>query len=489
MSTTHTTQSHREDAGGAHRRAAAGPVVAMLVVFLGGASVLWATGWMRGRAACDQVEYHLPAIRRFAAELPRPNLHDYPSATTPGYHLVLAAFARAVSSDGLPLQIAASLFTVALLVIFGKALAMMAAGRERNGWELTALALPFAASPYVFTSGVWLLPDNAGWLLVLAALWPLLAGWTTRRMLTWNAMVLVLLVLVRQSHLWAAAPMCAAAWLGLTPLRDESLAGAIVRPFSRVSASIGAIVACVPAIAVVAAFAKEWHGLTPPSFQNQHEHGINWSTFPFILSLIGAFSLFFAGWLWPGITKLWRESRPLVIVAAAAGLVLAVLPETTFLRQPRSSGLWNVVKVLDDAGLSIPWGGHPHTSPLILLLAPLGAVAMAGWIALADDKRRWVIASAIGAFVLAQAANANCWQRYHEPMLLMLFALIAAGFARPAADPELARHPRLAAMRVAGPFVLTACLMLVTIAGLFGRDPLQPEPEHPSGSISNDPGR
>ena len=162
MSIMDTKHGQRERSRAARWRAAAAPVIAMLVVFLGGASVLWGGGWMRGRAACDQVEYHLPAILKFAGELPRPDLRDYASATTPGYHLVLAGFVPLVSANALVLQIVASVFTVALLVAFGRLLAMMAAGRERSGWELAALALPFAASPYVFTSGVWLLPDNSG---------------------------------------------------------------------------------------------------------------------------------------------------------------------------------------------------------------------------------------------------------------------------------------------------------------------------------------
>ena len=34
-------------------------------------------------------------------------------------------------------------------------------------------------------------------------------------------------------------------------------------------------------------------------------------------------------------------------------------------------------------------------------------------------------------------------------------------------------------MRVLGPIALAACLALVTITGLFGRDPLRPDPEQP----------
>src|ERR1700733_9628964 len=42
----------------------------------------------------DEAKYHLPAIQRFAAELPHPNLRTYSSATTPFYHLLFALLVR-----------------------------------------------------------------------------------------------------------------------------------------------------------------------------------------------------------------------------------------------------------------------------------------------------------------------------------------------------------------------------------------------------------
>ncbi|HLX38053.1 MAG TPA: hypothetical protein VKR29_09640, partial [Candidatus Binataceae bacterium] len=38
----------------------------------------------------DEIKYHLPAIRQFAAQLPHPDLSAYSSATTPLYHLMMA---------------------------------------------------------------------------------------------------------------------------------------------------------------------------------------------------------------------------------------------------------------------------------------------------------------------------------------------------------------------------------------------------------------
>ena len=426
---------------------------------------------------------------KFAGELPRPDLHDYFSATTPGYHLVLAAVARVVSENPIFLQIAASGFTIALLLVFGRAVGRAGMKDGRSWLELVALALPFVASPYVFTSGVWLLPENAGWWLALLVLLPCLCGTFTGRRLAWCSALLVALVLVRQSHLWVAAAVCAAAWMRSSPAADNSIAGALARPATRVRPTLAALAACLPAVAVLAVFVWMWHGLTPPFFHDQHlvknSSHINWATLPFILSLVAVFSPFFLGWLWPGIAKLWRESRPTVVLIALGAIAWAIIPETTFKREPRSGGLWGIVEKLDGAGLNFA----DHTSPLIVLLAPIGAVMLAAWLATINDKRRWIVGAAVGAFIAAQSLNANCWQRYHEPFLLMLFALISAAYGPgPEAVGTLRRSNTLAALRIVGPLALAALLGAITIRGLISeRDPLLPDPKQPAVSVPHDP--
>ena len=57
----------------------------------------------------DQRKYHEPTILVFAEQWPRVDLVNYPSATSPGYHLVLAVVARYISHDLVVLQFAGSL--------------------------------------------------------------------------------------------------------------------------------------------------------------------------------------------------------------------------------------------------------------------------------------------------------------------------------------------------------------------------------------------
>jgi len=61
---------------------------------------------MRGRGAFDQLNYHEQVIRRFVEQWPAPDLSDYLSATTPGYHLALAAFAEYAGESAVALRLA-----------------------------------------------------------------------------------------------------------------------------------------------------------------------------------------------------------------------------------------------------------------------------------------------------------------------------------------------------------------------------------------------
>src|ERR1043166_5525589 len=65
----------------------------LITVFVGVAAGLILTGWDRGRGWYDQHYYHEPTIRAFANQWPHFDLGNYWSATTPGYHLALAAVA------------------------------------------------------------------------------------------------------------------------------------------------------------------------------------------------------------------------------------------------------------------------------------------------------------------------------------------------------------------------------------------------------------
>lgn len=411
-----------------------------------------------GRGAFDQIHFHEPVVRAFAGQLSRGWSHlefsDYRSATTPGYHLLLAMVARYVHPSPVLLQIVGSLFTGALVALLAGAAAALCArrGHARPALRGLVLVAPALASMYVLFPGVWLLPDNLGWLLVLGV------GLVGLRMieprsaphaapLALGGALLLALVLVRQSHLWAAAMLWAGAWIGGAP--GDRMLGDLPR---RARAALLALPATLPAFVAVGAFANLWGGLTPPSFRAQYGGGVNPAAPAFILSLAAVFSVFFAGFFGHAAVTLARTRAALLVGAATAGLALAAAPETTFVYEARATGLWNLVKVAPVLG--------GRTSVVLLVLAPLGAVALCAWAAALPTRARWLFLGALAAFAAAQTASPLCWQRYIEPFLLGLFTL---GAATTADAPGRAA----AAARWAGPALLGAACAALTAATLL----------------------
>src|SRR5688572_23730652 len=121
----------------------AAAVLAALFLALAVPLILRLDNYTRGTR--DQDAYQLPTVNHFVAEWPRPDFADYPSATTPGYHLTLAFVRKMSGANDRALRIVASLFTVGLLATFGSAL-----GRRVGPWTAVALGLPLVCSMYVF---------------------------------------------------------------------------------------------------------------------------------------------------------------------------------------------------------------------------------------------------------------------------------------------------------------------------------------------------
>ncbi|MCH7793473.1 MAG: hypothetical protein IID31_14485, partial [Planctomycetes bacterium] len=153
------------------------PILLPTALFLVAASALILGGFERGRGAADQINYHEPVIRTFADQWPGFDFSDYLSATTPAYHVALATFARFVADSRPALQFAGALFTIGLLLTLtlagscgqriGQQRALSQPLEARRWNRAVLMTLPVTASLYVFSSGVWLLPDNAAWWGVL----------------------------------------------------------------------------------------------------------------------------------------------------------------------------------------------------------------------------------------------------------------------------------------------------------------------------------
>ncbi len=402
----------------------AGAVLSLLFLLAGVPLML--AQYNFGRGAYDQELYHLPAIREFAIQLPKPDLSDYPSATTPGFHLAMAIADRWLTDDQRILRLISSAFTVALLMLLA-----MATARETGTARAIILGLPLVCSLYVFSSGVWLLPDNAAWLCVLTVLLLALRRPLGAGTLAAGAVMMVLLVFTRQIHLWAAALFWAAAWLS----------GANRFRWLAVS-----VVAMLPAFATVAAFIYLWGGAVPPCLREAHQR-LNLAVPAVILGLIAIVSVALAGFLVPAWPRI-RPSLRWVLLGILVGLILGIVPESSYnFASGRSSGIWNVVRRLPVI--------HGR-SPLIVVLSAIGGGMVAAWTIALGRHRGTILLVAWVAFSLALMAGANAWQRYFEPFVLITLILSAAWTAGRTA-------PRWA---LVGPSILAVFLAAVTVLSL-----------------------
>jgi hypothetical protein len=459
------------DAAGRPARPAPWPAAVLVAIFIAVAVPIILGGTLAGRPGWDHYNYHEPMIRSLAGTWPRGDCSNYLSATTPLYHWTLAGVARHVS-DALPvLRLAGALFTAGLLGLLAWGCVRALPDRPASAFVLT---LPFAASLYVFPPGCWLLPDNAGWLGVLGVWLIALRPAQGARVLVAGGAVLLLLVLTRQIHIWTAALVWTAAWLGreavLEPERSWLIPPALLKPTrERVARALAAFAITLPAFGVVGLFAVLWGGMVVPRYQGLY-HGWGPSTPAFALSLLGVYSAFYAGWLAPRLAEAWHHHRSALLLGAAIGFAAAILPDTTYdLEGGRFGGLW---KVAEQAPVLAG-----RTSSAILVLSAVGGVTLVLWLAAMGLRERVIFLVAFVAFEAAQTANPQVWQRYQEPFLLMFVALAAS---RTAPRGRLS-GPVRAAM-IGGPALLALAFASLTASTLAGSDDARTAPRDPRTS-------
>lgn len=434
----------RRDGGAPLGATLAAAGVAAIIALLVPLALIGA-GHNAGRAAWDSTVYHEPFIRQLARDWPRFDLSDPLTATTPGYHILLSTLARIGADSTGALRVASALIGAGFIA----AVAAWTARRTtaRDGVLLT---LPLSASLYVLGASAWLLPDNLAWLGVFGVLVLCVHEPRSWRAILAAAGMLVCLVLTRQIHLWAAAPIWLAAWMGVHGTRP----GLFDQPAQRLGRAGLAFALTLPAFLVVAWFVRHWGGATPPRFRTDIT-GVNAATPAFILLQIPILFVGFFPWLAPALVRALRDHARLMGLAACVGLALAVLPPTIIDRDAgRYSGWWSL------AGVGPALFGR--TSPAMLVLAPAGAAILAACLRAVPHRPRWVLLGALVAFAAAQSSTINAWQRYHEPFLIVLLAMLAA--LQPADLRSTAfRKARLPAM-----LSLVAALGTVSAMGLRG---------------------
>ncbi|NBX37379.1 MAG: hypothetical protein EBR10_09195 [Planctomycetes bacterium] len=387
--------------------------------------------------AWDQDEHHVHVIERFSAALRkvdgapslREALADYPSATSPGFHLAVASLdAAGVRSRTVQRLVASLAGATALAVLW------LALRRAVDPITSSVLCLPLLASPYFLSGSIWLTTDVSALLWTTVALASLLMRPLTPRWILAAGFAAAVAVFVRQPSVWLAAPIAVAAW---TAAQAPCPTGSPVAP-RRFDAAIcwAALAAILMPCIVLAALTSLWGGLVPPSYRAQHASGFNPALPALALALLGLW-----GMPWLLRARGWFAPRVL-LPAVVLGELVAALPATDF---DRASGRWGgpIWQVIERTPELM------DRSVIMAILASVGAVIVAAIARLspAPGAARWrtTLAFAALALVAALSANSQAWERYVDlPLFALLpFAVVSVRGARADWTPNELRLPFL----------------------------------------------
>jgi hypothetical protein len=356
-----------------------------------------------GPKAHDHRFFHLPLVREWAAVWPLVDLSDYNSATGPLYHWLMAGAARIVGlgsgeETSVPLQTTSALFawTLACVVYLG-------ARRRSDPLFAMACGVPVLLSPYVLGNAIWMMTDNLSLTLIaisigLAAFGSVESG---SRFLTGAAAALA--VATRQINLWLLAPLAASWWLGG---RRNTLAvlGAAVLP-----------------CAVLLGFVLLWKGLVPPRFRTLHASGTNPAAIGYTLTLIAAYGVCLLPAVVDGARRLAARRGTLFAISIAGAMLAALGPSDASLEAGRNGGwLWTLVErmpLVADRSVVLLFGG---SAGLIVIAALFLELEPAG-----GKHTALVLLAALAGFIAAHVANAQIFQRYYDPMVLLTLVWLA----------------------------------------------------------------
>lgn len=413
-------------------------ILLSLIFFYGLALPLIITDYNAGRAFSDQINGHLPAIRFFTEQI---EFSDYPSATTPGYHLLLAAFAKFFTQNIVFLKLVASVITAAFIGLFA-ALLYDRAGK----FKAILMVLPMIFSLYIHPDGVWLVPDNLAWLTVAILLIITLKTYPPKISTFFTSGLIVFFaVAVRQPNIWLAAVPWAT---GLSYLLFSD------SPKQKKLFVCGLSILCtVPAFVLLYYFFNLWGGLVPPSFQSLHERGLSFSVLPFFLSIFLVYSVFYTPLVFRALTN--SLNRPALYFIAAGSLIgflIAVLPDTDYnYKMGRLSGFWNFVRLAPSIG---------HTSVLLTISSTLGGAAFCGWLLLLKKELRFIIFISSLAFTFALIPNLLVLERYFAGFIyIILFIMLYS--------TEKIKWEKLPALVWIGPVLFTLINLLFLCRGIF----------------------
>lgn len=363
----------------------------------------------------DEEIDHYPIIRSFIATFPRMDLSDYPSATTPLFHVIFAAIGKLISSDIRLLR------AVNVLITYASAVALFGLFRREvaAGWLTSLLvALTIVLSPYVFGISFLLLTDNLAMLFAIGAIWCAMHYVRTGQ---WNVIAAAALLascalLTRQFYLWL-----------LVFILVASVARKLERPSEE--ALSGVLVLSVLAIMPVTVLGVLWGGLTPPQFQFYATSALRITPLAFFTACLGLYCapfLALGGWK-KATLGLQTESLLPVALVLAISAILLWFGQLHYVRgEPDCSR--TVMACVGTDGylwrLSQLFPGIGQTSLLFFALVPVGIFAL--WCAPRNKVGLFAITIYL-SFGFLSIGQGSLVQKYYDLSALLVSCLMFAG--------------------------------------------------------------
>jgi hypothetical protein len=379
----------------------------------------------------DMIRGHLVQINTFVKQPFQILSYPASSATTPGHHILLAWFARAlgyssVTATDLPIRFANATFGYLVLFVVWRFLS-----RRATALNAIALTLPLACSSYLVFASIWINTDSGALLFYVLSVCSLFGS----RILPVSTIATAsLMVMWRQVYL-PVVGIFAVFWL----VNGRRLKLVL----------IPALAIAFPCL-IVAVYYIEWGGLTPPGFQEFNGAGHQAAAPLSALAFIGILFPFYWPYFRLSIIDFVRL-RPIYVILIIAAVVALWLsgPTNYDLTSGRWGALiWSLAKI-------IPIGGK-H-SLIVLTCAVMGAIVLVSLLydTLTKNEFPFEIA-ALCLYLVGYSAQVEAFQRYIQDPILFTFSISSTR-----------RHPDSVRVCI-GPLILATILGLLTAFRVYG---------------------
>ncbi|MFT3949351.1 MAG: hypothetical protein QM763_20475 [Agriterribacter sp.] len=374
-------------------------IAGAIILFLPFAAVyIYTSGLTKGLNpvfSVDEPRYHYPTILNFAKQLPFPDIRDYDSATTPLFHILLAALSKVIGTDVHHLRLV-NFFITYFSVVF---LFFILIRRFKATPRVSLLyAMIFALSPYYFREAFVILTDNLPllWLLCFFNYYFRYKAERKQHLLLLSLFFVMLLCLTRQTFLFVCLVV------GIDTLLEKTTIQHKFKVFFLV------LFAAIPTLSLFVL----WKGLTPPGFREAHTRDslIDTKATLYGLSTLGFYSLFM-----PGVSLFTSvfQKRKLLVIAAVLCMWVVLL-------------FFPLIKDVKDFGylwyMAAPAPCIAGTSLLFWGLLPLGAISL---LSIWNKEGFSLLLLFLLCLFLSEVPNKFIFQRYYDGSIILTLIFFA----------------------------------------------------------------